>query len=73
MLYIPSRGAPLPVAGSTGWPSVNVSRLTSPADEIAAKAAQRRAEARIVSRLTKMDVTAPEKEVGNIPLIVLSP
>jgi len=52
---------------------VNVSRFTSPADEIAAKAVKRIAEARIVSRVTGMNVTAPEQEVGTIPLIVLSP
>ena len=55
VLCLPSRGAPLPVVGSMGWPSVNVSRFTSPADAIAAKAVKRIAEARIVSIVTRMN------------------
>jgi len=52
---VPSRGAPLPVVGSIGSPSVKVARLTRPAAERAAKAAQRRVEARIIAGRKRMN------------------
>jgi len=52
------------VAGSMGWPSVKVSRFTSPADEIAAKAAQRMAEARIEAGRKRMKTRIFNRELG---------
>ena len=50
--------------GQWGWPSVKVSRFTSPADEIAAKAAQRMAEARIEAGRKRMKTRIFNRELG---------